>query len=171
MSAEDYIVLGRLADPYGLRGWIKLYPYGDDPLGWAEMPALWLGSEGGPWREVGLRQLKSHGEGVVALFDGVSDRTAAEALKGCLVGAPRVALPQTSEDEFYWADLIGLSVTNEAGDSFGKVVGLLETGANDVLRVVSAEGGEERLIPFVDAVVKAVDRVSGVIRVEWGLDW
>ena len=170
MSAENYIVLGRLADPYGLRGWIKLYPYGDDPLGWAEMPALWLGSEGGPWREVGLRQLKLHGEGVVVLLDGVSDRTAAEALKGSLIGAPRDALPQTEEDEFYWADLIGLSVTNDAGESLGKVVGLLETGANDVLRVSAGEG-EERLIPFVDGVVKTVDRAAGVITVEWGLDW
>lgn len=170
MSGNEFVVLGRLADPYGIRGWIRLHPYGDDPLGWAKMPVLWLGSEGGPWREVGLKGLKTHSDGVVVLFEGVADRTAAETLKGTLVGAPREALPATDEDEYYWADLIGLEVVNTAGESLGKVAGLLETGANDVLRVV-AEGQAERLLPFVDAVVLAVEKDAGRIRVEWGSDW
>jgi len=134
------------------------------------MPVLWLGSETGPWREVKLKSLKVHGDGVVVLFDGVSDRTGAEKLKGTLVGAPREALPATEENEYYWADLIGLDVVNSAGDKLGKVVGLLETGANDVLRVVG-EDKVEHLLPFVESVVLAVDRQTGVIRVEWGLDW
>jgi 16S rRNA processing protein RimM len=91
-------------------------------------------------------------------------------MKGVLVGAPREALPQTEDDEFYWADLIGLTVINTAGDVLGKVDGLLETGANDVLRVL-AEDKTERLLPFVAAVVLEVDKDAGQIRVEWGLDW
>lgn len=164
------VVLGRLADPYGLRGWLKLYVFADDPEAWADMPVWWIGREGGPWREIGLKSLKNHGDGVVVLLDGVDDRTVAEAMKGFLVGAPREALPQTDEDEFYWADLIGLEVTNSAGERLGKVVGLLETGANDVLRVV-ADDKTERLLPFVAAVVLSVDKEAGLIRVEWGLDW
>ena len=134
------------------------------------MPTLWLGKDGGPWREIGLKALKIHGEGVVLGLDGVSDRTTAEGLKGMLVGAPRAALPATDEDEFYWADLIGLDVVNTADEQLGKVAGLIETGANDVLRVVSADVGE-RLIPFVGTVVLAVDREAGRIRVDWGSDW
>jgi 16S rRNA processing protein RimM len=164
------VVLGRLADPYGLRGWLKLYVFADDPEAWAEMPAWWIGSEGGSWREIGLKSLKNHGDGVVVLLEGVDDRTAAEAMKGFLVGAPREALPQTDEDEFYWADLIGLEVINSVGERLGKVAGLLETGANDVLRVV-ADDKTERLLPFVAAVVLSVDKEAGLIRVEWGLDW
>ena len=170
MSGSDIVVLGRLADPYGIRGWIRLYPYGDDPLAWAEMPVWWLGKEGGPWREVKLIGLKSHGDGVVALLEGVADRTAAEALKGVLVGAPRDALPATDDDEFYWGDLIGLDVVNAAGERLGRVAGLIETGANDVLRVV-ADDQTERLLPFVEAVVLAVEKDAGLIRVEWGSDW
>lgn len=170
MSGNEFVVLGRLGDPYGIRGWVWLYPYGDDPLGWAKMPALWLGSEGGPWREVGLKDLKVHGNGVAVLLEDVPDRTAAEAIKGMLIGAPRGILPATEAGEYYWADLIGLAVVNAAGETLGKVAGLLETGANDVLRVV-AEDGSERLLPFVDAVVLAVDKEAGLIRVEWGLDW
>ncbi len=100
----------------------------------------------------------------------MADRTAAEALKGVLVGAPREALPTTDDDEFYWGDLIGLGVVNTADEKLGKVAGLIETGANDVLRVVG-EDGTERLLPFVAAVVLAVEKEAGPIRVEWGSDW
>ena len=170
MAGDDIVVLGRLADPYGMRGWLRLYAFADDPLAWGNMPAWWVGKEGGPWRQVGLKSLKVHGEGLVVLLDGVPDRTAAEAMKGFLVGAPRSELPQTEEDEFYWADLIGLDVINTADERLGKVTGLIETGANDVLRVVG-DDGSERLLPFVAAVVLAVEKEAGLIRVEWGSDW
>ena len=93
-------MLGRLADPYGIKGWLWLHPFGDDPLDWAKMPVWWIGKEGGPWRECKLKGLKPHGNGVVVLLDSIPDRTAAEASKGLLVGAPRAALPKTEKDEF-----------------------------------------------------------------------
>lgn len=139
-------------------------------MSWASMPTLWLGKENGPWQERGLKALKAHGDGLVALLDGVPDRNAAEVLKGLLIAAPRTALPETGADEFYWGDLLGLAVVNTLGESLGRVVGLLETGANDVLRVVDA-AGVERLLPFVEAVVLTVDKAEGLIRVEWGSDW
>lgn len=170
MSGNDIVVLGRLADPYGIQGWLRLHPFGDDPLAWAKMPVWWVAREGESWRECRLKGLKSHGNGVVVLLEGIDDRTAAEAAKGLLVGAPRNALPKTGEDEFYWADLIGLQVVNAAEERLGKVVGLIETGANAVLRVVGDDEAE-RLLPFVSAVVLAVEKEAGVIRVEWGSDW
>ncbi len=170
MPDSEFVVLGRLADPYGIHGWLWLHPFGDDPLSWAKMPVWWLGREGGPWRESKLKGMRAHGKGVIVLLDSVPDRTAAEAAKGILVGAPREALPATDADEYYWADLIGLAVVNTAGEQLGKVAGLLETGANDVLRIV-AEDGSERLLPFVDSVVLAVEKQTGLIRVEWGSDW
>ena len=170
MGGNDFVVLGRLADPYGLQGWLRLYPFGDDPHKWAEMPVWWVGREGAEWRECRLKGYKAHGDGQVVLLDGVADRTAAEAMKGFLVGVPRSALPKPDEDEYYWADLIGLEVINAGGEPLGKVAGLIETGANDVLRVVG-EDGAERLLPFVAAVVLAVEKEAGQIRVEWGSDW
>ena len=170
MTGSDIVVLGRLADPYGVRGWLWLHPFGDDPQDWAAMSSWWIGREGGPWREIGLKNLKVHGDGLVVLLDGISDRTAAEPLKGFLVGAPREALPATGEDEFYWADLVGLAVVNTAGESLGRVARLIETGANDVMCVVD-DDGNERLLPFVGAVVLEVNKAAGQIRVEWGSDW
>lgn len=170
MTGNDIVILGRLADPYGIRGWLKLHPFGDDPLDWDEIPVWWISKDGESWRECGLKGLKVHGNGIVVLLDGVDDRTAAEAMKGVLVGAPREALPETDEDEYYWADLIGLDVINTAEERLGKVVGLLETGAHDVLRVVG-DDEVERLLPFVAAVVLTVDKEAQQIRVEWGSDW
>lgn len=164
------VVLGRLADPYGVRGWLRLHVSADDPLAWAEMPVWWMAREGEAWQEVGLKSLKVHSDGLVVLLDGVEDRTAAEAMKGVYVGAPREALPATADNEYYWADLIGLDVINSADEPLGKVVGLLETGANSVLRVV-ADGKAERLLPFVASVILSVDRENSLIRVEWGSDW
>ena len=170
MTGSDIVILGKLVDPYGIGGWLKLHPFGDDPQAWAKMPVWWVGREGGPWRETGLKGLRVHGNGVVVLLDGVPDRSAAEAMKGLLVGAPRAALPVTDGNEYYWADLVGLEVVNAVGEILGKVAGLIETGANDVLQVV-ADDGTERLLPFVDAVVLAVEKDAGRIRVEWGSDW
>jgi 16S rRNA processing protein RimM len=170
LTGNDIVILGRLADPYGIRGWIKLHPYGDDPLAWAEMPVWWISKDGEAWRECGLKGLKVHGNGLVVLLDGVDDRNASEAMKGVLVGAPRAALPTTDEDEFYWADLIGLEVVNTADERLGKVTGLIETGANAVLRVVG-DDDVEHLVPFVSAVVLTVEKEAGQIRVEWGSDW
>jgi len=84
------------------------------------------------------------------------------------VAVARDALPATAENEYYWSDLIGLSVLNTEQQILGKVKELLETGVNDVLVV---QGERERLIPFVPQVVLEVDVAAGTIRVEWGLDW
>ncbi len=111
-----------------------------------------------------------HGNGLDVALDCIPDRTTAESMKGVLVGVPRDALPATKKDEFYWDDLIGLGVVNAAGECLGKVAGLLETGANDVLRVVG-DDKTERLLPFVSTVVLAVEKEAGLIRVEWGSDW
>jgi 16S rRNA processing protein RimM len=170
LTGSEVVVLGRLADPYGIRGWVRLHAFGDDPLAWAEMPVWWISRDGTDWQEKKLKNLRVHGDGLVVLLEGIADRSGAEALKGLLVGAPRQSLPATDEDEYYWADLIGLEVVNTAGESLGKVESLIETGANDVLSVV-ADDGTKRLLPFVAAVVLAVEKEEGRLRVEWGRDW
>ena len=110
-----------------------------------------------------------------AKFDGCDDRTAAEKLVGLYVGVPRHELPATEDGEYYWGDLIGLDVVNVEGERLGRIDRLLETGADSVLVVVddsaSADKPVERLIPFVSAVVKDVDRDAAVVRVEWGAQW
>jgi len=163
------IVLGRLTTPYGINGWLKLRPFGDDPQAWSGIKEWWLSpqTEEAHWTAWKLGELRFHSGGVIIRLEGVNDRTAAESLEGMFVGVPREALPRTGKDEYYWADLIGLAVRNERGESLGKVNSLIETGAHRVL-VVKAEG-RERLLPFVGEIVKQVSQ-DGIL-VAWEQDW
>lgn len=173
MSGNSFVVLGKIVGAYGLQGWVRVHPFADDPQAWSRIPAWWLGQEDSPpkaWREVALKQSRLHLDALVVQLEGVSDRDAAEALKGTLIGAPREALPAASKDEYYWADLIGLDVVTAREESLGKVEGLIETGANDVL-CVRADDGKEHLLPFVSAVILDVDLAVRRIRVEWEKDW
>jgi 16S rRNA processing protein RimM len=156
---------------YGVHGWLKVHPLGDDPESWCGMPQWWLGpdSDGRTWQPYPVEAFRPHGAAWIAKLGGIDDRTGAEGLDGWYVAAPRDALPKTEQDEYYWTDLIGLTVTNEQGESLGTVGSLIETGAHQVL--VVKDGETERLLPFVSQVVKGVDVSAGTIRVEWGKDW
>lgn len=167
------IVLGRIVAPFGIQGWVKIQPFGDDPLSWRKMPQWWVSPDDGAaaesWRPLALRSCRMQGKSLVAAFAESADRSAAEAMEGLYIGAPREALPATAADEYYWADLVGLRVENRAGEALGTVSGLISTGAHDVLQV--ADGDAERLIPFVAAYVDGVDLEAGLIRVDWDRDW
>ncbi|THF58604.1 ribosome maturation factor RimM [Pseudothauera rhizosphaerae] len=167
------IVLGRIVAPFGVQGWVRIHPFGDDPLSWRKMPQWWLApADDVPdeaWRPMTLTGCRAHGKGLAAAFAEAADRNAAEALDGWYIGAPREALPATGADEYYWHDLIGLAVENEAGEALGTVSGLLSTGVHDVLQV--QDGEAERLIPFVAAYVQEVDPAARRIRVSWEKDW
>ena len=122
------IVLGRIVAPFGIQGWVKVHPFGDDPLAWRKMPQWWISpddsEDAAHWRPLTLKGCRMQGKAFVAAFSEVADRTAAEALEGLYVGAPREALPETAVDEYYWADLVGLRVENRAGAVLGTVSGL-----------------------------------------------
>jgi len=166
------IVLGRITAPFGVKGWVNLHTFGDDPASWLRMKEWWLGGDAAAseWQAWRIADLKPHGKGWVAHFEGCDDRSAAERLEGMYVGAPRQALPEPDADEYYWSDLVGLAVANGQGEALGRVQRLIETGANTVL-VVEDGDGAERLLPFVAAVVKKVDVPAGRIEVDWGKDW
>ena len=167
------IVLGRVVAPYGVQGWLRIHAFGDDPLAWGRMRNLWVSKDESAaselWRAVDLEQIKPHGDGVVIKFKEVSDRDSAEQFSPCVVGAPREALPETRPDEYYWSDLIGLKVVNASGVEFGRVVSLLESGANDVLVVEGQD--RQRLLPFVGQIVRSVDVKAMQVLVDWEADW
>ena len=171
------IVLGRIVAPFGIQGWVKIHPFGDDPASWRKLPHWWLSRDAdapdAQWKQYTLTACRPHGKGLVAALAEVPDRNAAEAIDGFFIAAPREALPQPEENEYYWGDLVGLEVINEAAETLGTVSGLLSTGAHDVLQVQDGEGqgAVERLIPFVAAYVLDVDLATRRIRVSWQKDW
>jgi len=167
------IVLGRIAAPFGVKGWLKIQPFGDDPHLWGKMSHWWLAPEPetpvGQWTQVALRGCQTHGKGLIVCLEGIADRSAAEPFSGWYVAAPRESLPRTEENEYYWGDLVGMAVRDEAGGLLGEVAGLLSTGAHDVLQV--RDGDTEHLIPFVAAYVLDVDPATRSIRTAWQKDW
>lgn len=163
------VIMGRIAAAHGIRGLVKIQPfteYLDSLLGYR---TWWIGREHGPWREVKVEQCEVHSKTLVAQLPDCPDRTAAEKLKGLLIAVPRSSLPTQDEGEYYWSDLIGLAVVNEAGVPLGTVKNLLETGANEVLSV-QGDGGEI-LIPFVASAIKQVDLKSRTILVDWSAEY
>jgi len=161
--------MGRIAAPYGLKGWVRIEPYSAAPHSWIGCPVWWVGVNG-DWREIKVAESgRQHGAGLVVRFEGCVERNAALALKGSEVALAREALPQSADNEFYWVDLVGLTVVNVQGEELGVVAELFESGAHPVMRVVAGE--TERLLPFIEQVVRQVDTAQGRIRVEWELDW
>ena len=159
--------MGRISAPFGVRGWVKVHAFTDTMDGLLDYPVWWL-ERNGAWHEHRVLEGNVHGKLLIARLEGVSDRSAAEALNGTDIAVLRSELPPSGEGEYYWNDLIGLKVVNTAGVELGTVGSLLQTGADDVLVV---QGERERLIPFVKQVVLDVDKAAGVIRVEWGADY
>ena len=159
--------MGRILAPFGVKGWVKVQPNTADIRNLLAYRNWWVGQEG-DWREIAVAEAKVQGSTVVAKLAGCGDREAAAMLRGKAVAVPRSALPEAKSGEFYWADLIGLAVVNEEAHELGRVVGMLETGANDVLVV---QGERERLIPFIATVVREVDLPSGIVRVDWAADY
>lgn len=163
------VIMGRVAAAHGIRGWIKVQPFTEYLDSLLDYDTWWLGHEHGPWRKAVVEQCEVHAKTLAAQLQDCPDRNAAEKLKGLLIAVPRSSLPEQGEDEYYWSDLIGMAVANEAGESLGTVANLLETGANDVL-VVKGDSGEV-LIPFVGAVIREVDAKNRTIRVDWSADY
>ena len=163
------VIMGRIAAAHGIRGWVKVQPFTEYIDSLLDYRTWWIGPEHGPWREVKVGQCEAHHKTLVAQLPDCPDRTAAEKLKGLLIAVPRSSLPKQDNDEYYWSDLIGLAVVNEAGVTLGTVTNLLETGANDVLSVQGDSG--EILIPFVASAIKQVDLKNKTIRVDWALDY
>ncbi|MDR2032244.1 MAG: ribosome maturation factor RimM [Azoarcus sp.] len=167
------IVLGRIAAPFGVKGWFRVKAFGDDPLSWREMPHWWIAAADdlpvAQWSRRALLACQAHHKGLIASLEGIADRTAAEAVGGWYIAAPRQALPSPEEGEYYWGDLVGMAVLDEAGTPLGEVIGLLSTGAHDVLQVRNGEA--ERLIPFVAAHVTRVDPGARTIYTLWHKDW
>ena len=175
----DAIEVGRIADAWGIKGWFKVLSHSADPEALFSSRRWYLQpTEQGVKTFSGtlllrIREAKDHSGSIVATAHEVDDRNAAEALRGARVFIPRSSFPTADADEYYWVDLIGLSVLNREGVEMGTVKELLSTGPQTVLVLESQVEGKpvERMIPFVAAFVDAVDLPGKRITVDWQPDY
>jgi 16S rRNA processing protein RimM len=175
----DAIEIGRIADAWGVKGWFKVLPHSASPEALFSSKRWYLlPTERGVKTFSGtlllkVLEAKEHASTVVATADGIADRNAAEALKGARIFISRASFPTADKDEFYWVDLIGLSVLNREGIALGVVRELLSTGPQAVLVMDYTEDGKvlERMIPFVAAFIDGVDLPAKRITVDWQSDY
>lgn len=167
------VVLGHVAGAHGVAGWLRIEPYTQTPDSLLAFRQWWLADATRmEWRCMHVSAARVHGSSVIAQLEGMQDRDAALALKGEVIAVPRSALPATSSDEIYCTDLIGLVVVNREGRVLGRVSGVTEHGAHPLLQVArSGDATAQQLIPYVPAVIDAVDLSAGRIEVDWGEDY
>jgi 16S rRNA processing protein RimM len=161
------VVLGRIAAPFGIAGWFRIQAYTASVDNLLAYQVWWVG-KGAQWQQYELEKARAQGAALIAKLKGCDDRNSAARLRGSEIAVARNELPHTTANEWYWTDLIGLKAANLAGEEFGEVVRILQTGSNDVLVV---QGERERLIPFIEEVVREVDLAAGIIRLDWRAEY
>ncbi|VTU34831.1 ribosome maturation factor RimM [Variovorax sp. PBL-E5] len=172
----DAIEVARIADAWGIKGWFKVLPHSASPEALFSSKRWFLqppGAKTASAFRLAIREAKEHSDCIVASSEDVADRNAAEALRGARVFVPRSSFPTAAEDEYYWVDLIGLSVVNREGIVLGTVRELLATGPQTTLVLAAQEDGKpvERMVPFVSAFVDKVDLSGRLITVDWQPDY
>lgn len=166
-ARSQLVTLGRVVGLHGVRGGVKIVSHTRPRENILDYRQWWLCVADGEWRVYDVKNGRPQGKGLVAELAQVEDRDRARDLMGADIAVERGALPALPDGEYYWCDLLGLEVRQNAGGTLGRVVALEETGANDVL-VVDDGTGRERLIPYVrDHSIVAIDLQAGLITVDW----
>ncbi len=160
------VPLGRISGVHGVKGWVKIHSLTEPREAIFEYQPWLLGES---LEEVRIKQGKKHGNKLIALLEETENREQAEGLVNRPIAIYHDQLPDLPDDEYYWADLTGLSVQLEDGEKLGTIKNMLATGANDVMVV---QGDRELLIPFVQGkYVKSVDLDDGLVIVDWDPDF
>jgi 16S rRNA processing protein RimM len=118
-----------------------------------------------------LKSVRHGNNGAIARFAEISDRTAAEKMRGTELAVPRTALPPLEDGEYYHADLIGLAAVSEAGDAIGTVVAVENFGAGDVVEIertpIENQGIKRFMIPMRPAAVPRWDAATLTVADGW----
>jgi 16S rRNA processing protein RimM len=156
------ICVARIGAAHGVRGAVKLWTFTEDPLAVQRYGPL-LTKDGARQFEVThAREAKDH---LVATLKGVATREDAERLNGIELYIAREKLPDTSEDEYYHADLIGLAAVTADDAPIGRVIAIHNFGAGDIIEIAPPHGAT-MLLPFTNAVVPTVDLAGGRVVIE-----
>jgi len=156
MSALQ-ICVARIGAAHGVRGAVKLWTFTEDPLAVKHYGPLTTKDGARKFEVATAREAKGH---LVATLKGIATREEAERLNGIELYIAREKLPATDEDEYYHADLIGLTAVSAANEPIGRVTAIHNFGAGDIIEIAPPHGAT-MLLPFTNAVVPTVDLAGG----------
>ena len=177
-QSDDYILLGKISGVHGIKGWVKVFSYTSPRVKITEYNQWYLKKKNQSWEVQELIEGKAQGKNIIAKLDGINYRDEAEALVGTEIAVRQEQLAVLNEDEYFWKDLIGLSVRTINDEDLGKIDWIFNTGSNDVIIVKGVIEGEkgiedkEHLLPFVfEDVIKSVNLEQSLMVVDWDPDF
>ena len=156
---DDWLLVGKIAGAFGVRGEVKVELLTDFPDRFAQIESVYLGDARVEHRICGVRNHKH----VLLDLEGVDGREQAQRMRGTLVWVPRSEAVELPDGEYYPDDIIGLEIVTDQGAVIGRIRDILSTGANDVY-VVDADG-RELLVPAIRDVVTEIDLKQGRITI------
>ncbi len=152
--------LGQIVNAVGLKGENRVYPYTDYKERFEELKQLYIEDE-----IYEIEKVRYMGQMVIIKFVGISDRNAAEALKGKYLYIDRENARKLDEDEYFVADLIGMKVQDEAGNPVGTLSDVIQNTAQDVYEIELPDG-KKFMIPAVGEFILDVDMDSRIMVVK-----
>jgi 16S rRNA processing protein RimM len=157
VSKAAPVCVAKIGAAHGVRGEVKLWPFTEDPLAVLHYGPLSTKDGTRQFEVLRARVAKDH---LVATLRGIATRDDAARINGLELYIPREALPATEADEYYHADLIGLSAIDAQGAAIGTIVAIHNFGAGDIVEIAPVRG-PTLLLPFTNAVVPTVDLAKG----------
>ena len=160
---EKLLKVGVISSTHGLKGEVKVFPTTDDVKRFRQLKEVLLDA-GDEKTVLQIEQVKFFKQFVILKFKGIDTMEAAEKYRKCSLMVPRSSAVRLSRDEYFIADLIGLTVLDEENAEIGTLYDVIETGANDVY-AVRLHSGKEFLLPAIKQCILDVDVESGFIKI------
>ena len=159
----EWATIGKVVALFGLQGELKVRLLTDIPNRFAQLGAVYVGSDHARYSIEHVRPYK--GEMILLKFKGIDDADAAEALRNLDLDIPLSSLTKLPPDSYYQHDILGLHVVTLAGRELGTIVDIIVTGSNDVY-VIKAPDGQQVLIPAIKDVVKQIDLIRHTMHID-----
>lgn len=171
MQSAERVVVGKITAAHGIKGWVKVHSFTEPSDAILDYQG-WQVQRGQQLTELEVLASQPQGKGLIVKLKHCDDRNLAESFAGLDISVARSELPQLDAGEYYWSDLIGLSLTNQDGVNLGVLTAFMETGANDVMIVKAPDDDawqqKERLLPYLpEQVIVSVDLVNRQMKVDW----
>jgi 16S rRNA processing protein RimM len=152
-GSDNLIAVGRIIGTHGIKGQLRLFSYSGNLESLQAARDVYLRSPAGVDRKVLLTRAVDHSGKILLTLDGLNTIEQVQDLTGFELFLHRDQFPVPDADEYYWQDLLGMSVVTTEGQALGVIKDILETGANDVYLVHDDSNGREYLIPAISSVV------------------
>lgn len=166
MKSGNKILVGKISNPHGIKGWVKVISFTDPIENILSYKKLTI-SDNQTEKTYCLEDSRIQGNKIVIKLEGVNNRDDADLLKNLQIEINRSDLPKLEENSYYWEDLVDFNVIDIKGMHVGKVDSLFRTGSNDVLVIIN-ETKQRLLVPFImEEVIKYVDLDKELISIDW----